>query len=112
MNNTTKREELNFLEEYFKFYSKKNPQGGVMGSFTAFVHKTLIDTGQISEESLIAFLETHNLSIALEEKEIAIKKLQDEIVMLKKKINTSGERVVYVAESSDPCGHNARRSSC
>ncbi len=100
MEKQNKREELKFLEEYFKFFSKKN--GKNVGAFIAFAQPHLVDTGQISKETLDAFEVTYHLKLQLEQKEVQIKVLKDEVEDLKRQINNkSSSGSLYV---DDGCG--------
>jgi len=110
MEKTSRQEEYKFLEEYFKFYSKKN--GKNIGGFIAFAEKTLVTTGQISKDTLSAFEMTYHLQIELEKKEVQVKVLRDEIVALKNQINKNSSTSTNY--SSDGCsgGGGGIRGGC
>lgn len=90
-------EEFKFLEEYFRFYSKKN--GVNIGGFVAFAEKTLVKTGQIAPETLSTFEATYHLQIELAKKEKQVEILKKEIDELKQKVLNNSRTVV-----NDGCG--------
>lgn len=110
MKKITKTEEFNFLEEYFKFYSKKN--GANIGGFIAFAQSTLVNTEQISEESLAAFETTYHLNLELEKKNKQIKILENEVEDLKKQINKNASTTIHIIHD-DGCGKSvSSRGKC
>jgi len=108
MEKTTKQEEYKFLEEYFKFYSKKN--GKNIGGFVASAEKTLVTTGQISKETLANFELSYHLQMELEKKETQIKILKDEIVALKNQISSNSSTSTRYVD--DGCGGRVRNGGC
>lgn len=96
-------EELSFLEEYYKFYSKN--KGGNMASFVVVAQKTLVETGQISEEVLKNFQATYYLQEQLENKQKEVDALKKEINILKSQMN------VRPVLTDDGCGRGFRSSS-
>ena len=83
---TKNKEELEFLENYYKFWLKKNRQSS-FASFVATATKTLVQSGQISQETISVFEKTFNLQQELNRKEKEVDKLKKEIEDLKRQLN-------------------------
>ncbi len=97
-----KKDEIAFLEEYYKFFSKTHPND--METFVEAAEKTLVDTGQISEAVLKEFKLKCKTQIELDKKCLELEKLKKEIEDLKRKSSSNSSDV-------DPCGRGGKTSN-
>ena len=106
-------EEIKFLENYYKFFLKKNPLSP-LSDFEKSC-KGLVNDKQVTPESLKFFIEKCGSADTIKEKLTEITRLENQILTLKKEI-VAIENKFDLSDSSrnsvsDSCGHSSRRTS-
>ena len=109
----TLQTEIDFLEQYYDFYLKS--QNDNFASFIASAQKTLVDAGQINQDSLDKFQQMYNAQQEVAKKDEQIRKLENQILILKREINELSTKFKNKEEkksSSSQSGNNDNTDPC
>jgi peptidoglycan hydrolase CwlO-like protein len=112
--------EIDFLEQYYNFYLKSKNDN--FASFIAAAQKALVNTGQITQDSLDKFQQMYYAQQEIAQKNEEIRKLEAKIASIKKEIGEQKKKYEGFLRGKakskterksepDPCGHGGGVSS-
>lgn len=121
----TLQNEINFLEQYYDFYLKSKNDN--FASFVASAQKTLVNSGEINQNSLDEFQKMYYSQQEIAKKNEQIRKLENQILILKREAaelssklknkdgNKSSSSQLGSNDNTDPCfkgGSRSQRGGC